>query len=232
MTSILAWFDPTTGVATTGSTLNTWTDRINAWVGTPTGGSSPTYSTTSMNGFPGVNGTNPGTSANGTDVIATSLGSTVPKSIIAIGNATTGKTCTVAGSVNTGGLQARIDTSGTLTMNKETVAAIATSTSGGANGGYAIYVFTCGTSTYSFRINGNAAGSGSHAVASINGSSTDLMRNATFNGENFDGPIGDIIFTSIESATSELQQAEGYLAWKYSLASLLPAGHPYKSAAP
>ena len=31
---------------------------------------------------------------------------------------------------------------------------------------------------------------------------------------------------------SNIEKAEGYLAWKWGLVSNLPSGHPYKNAAP
>jgi hypothetical protein len=46
------------------------------------------------------------------------------------------------------------------------------------------------------------------------------------------GSFGDVILTGDYNNTSEIQKAEGYLAWKYSLSSLLPGGHPYASAPP
>jgi hypothetical protein len=43
--------------------------------------------------------------------------------------------------------------------------------------------------------------------------------------------IKEMVFTSL-SDTPTVERLEGYLAWKYSLVSALPGGHPYKSAAP
>jgi hypothetical protein len=48
----------------------------------------------------------------------------------------------------------------------------------------------------------------------------------------YNGYIGDFIFFGTSYTTLEQQKAEGYLAWKWGLQANLPAGHPYKSAAP
>tara|TARA_R110000851_G_scaffold190494_2_gene341108 strand:- start:1281 stop:2210 length:930 start_codon:yes stop_codon:yes gene_type:complete len=44
--------------------------------------------------------------------------------------------------------------------------------------------------------------------------------------------VGEIIWLSPELSTTNRQKTEGYLAWKWGLESNLPAGHPYKNAAP
>jgi hypothetical protein len=46
-----------------------------------------------------------------------------------------------------------------------------------------------------------------------------------------DGSIAEVVITHTVDAT-ERQKIEGYLAWKWGLESLLPGGHPYKTAPP
>lgn len=48
----------------------------------------------------------------------------------------------------------------------------------------------------------------------------------------FNGKISEIVFCASLLSSTTRQQVEGYLAWKWGLQSSLPAGHPYKSAAP
>ena len=48
----------------------------------------------------------------------------------------------------------------------------------------------------------------------------------------YNGYIGDFIFFGTSYTTLEREKAEGYLAWKWGIQGNLPAGHPYKSAAP
>ena len=55
-----------------------------------------------------------------------------------------------------------------------------------------------------------------------------------FNSNTFclDGKIAEVIFTNAALSTTNRQLIEGYLAWKWGLQASLPAGHPYKNAAP
>jgi hypothetical protein len=68
---------------------------------------------------------------------------------------------------------------------------------------------------------------GSSSVLTI-GSSPD----STYTANRFQGRIGEIILIHGDITTATRQKLEGYLAHKWGLASSLPIGHPYKSAAP
>ena len=46
------------------------------------------------------------------------------------------------------------------------------------------------------------------------------------------GYLAEVIYYTGVLTTTQRQQVEGYLAWKWGLQSLLPAGHPYKNAPP
>ena len=48
----------------------------------------------------------------------------------------------------------------------------------------------------------------------------------------YDGQIAEGIAIHADVSTATRQKVEGYLAWKWGLEANLPAGHPYKSAAP
>ena len=50
-------------------------------------------------------------------------------------------------------------------------------------------------------------------------------------GRNFGGGIGEFTYFNKTLTTSQIQQVQGYLAWKWGLNSSLPAGHPYKNIA-
>ena len=52
------------------------------------------------------------------------------------------------------------------------------------------------------------------------------------NGYNLNGTLSEILIFSSFLTTTQQQQVEGYLAWKWALQSYLPASHPYKSASP
>lgn len=89
---------------------------------------------------------------------------------------------------------------------------------------------------------------GTNAFLWFNGSAGTLASSAssgTFNitkygigdqanptNEFWNGNLGEIIVYSTFLSTSERQQVEGYLAWKWGLQGSLPANHPYKNAPP
>ncbi len=60
----------------------------------------------------------------------------------------------------------------------------------------------------------------------------DPDRQTHITNEGFNGYVNEMIIFTNTLTTSQRQQIEGYLAWKWSLASSLPAGHPYKNAKP
>jgi hypothetical protein len=46
------------------------------------------------------------------------------------------------------------------------------------------------------------------------------------------GTISEVLVYNVNHTTTQRQEVEGYLAWKWGLQASLPAGHPYLSAAP
>jgi hypothetical protein len=50
--------------------------------------------------------------------------------------------------------------------------------------------------------------------------------------EYWNGAIGEVLVYNVALTDTQRQKVEGYLAWKWGLQGSLPAGHPYKSAAP
>jgi hypothetical protein len=48
----------------------------------------------------------------------------------------------------------------------------------------------------------------------------------------WNGFYGEVMYFNVQLSDANRQKIEGYLAWKWGLESLLPAGHPHKSAAP
>lgn len=51
-------------------------------------------------------------------------------------------------------------------------------------------------------------------------------------GSAWQGDIAEIVVVDGTIGTSDRQKIEGYMAWRWGLEGDLPAGHPYKSAAP
>jgi len=64
-----------------------------------------------------------------------------------------------------------------------------------------------------------------------NAFSSSLIFNDQY-GSFFSGNIAEIVFFDSILTTDDRQKMEGYLAHKWGLAANLPAGHPYKAAAP
>ncbi len=47
-----------------------------------------------------------------------------------------------------------------------------------------------------------------------------------------EGYMGEVLYYNTTLTTLQIQQIEGYLAWKWGLVSQLPAAHPYKNFPP
>lgn len=73
----------------------------------------------------------------------------------------------------------------------------------------------------------SSASSGSFAITKYG-----IGNQANPSGEVWIGQIGEIIMYNTALTTTQRQQVEGYLAWKWGLQGSLPANHPYKNAPP
>ena len=91
---------------------------------------------------------------------------------------------------------------------------------------FASSVFTGASNT--FYLNGTP---GSTVSSSGNFGYSNYEIGGSFGEENLvplDGFIGEVIHFNTALSTSQRQQVEGYLAWKWSLQNNLPANHPFK----
>ncbi len=59
-----------------------------------------------------------------------------------------------------------------------------------------------------------------------------LQIGGVFNGNFYNGSMFEIVGYTTSLTTLQIQQNEGYLAWKWGLQGNLPANHPYKNAPP
>jgi hypothetical protein len=231
MANIVAWFDPavSANIRLSGSNVLEWDDFF-GWPATqPVTSQGPIYSATSVNGFPGLSGS----AVNSAYLQINNLASNVPRTVITIGKLDIlSNTNAFLGSSVNGGVEVRVTTGGQIELLKQSVVSIATS-SGTAMTNATINILLCGIDfgNYIFRVNGNAYGGSTHSTTGIGGGACQLL-GASPDPSFVNQPFGDFILTGDLAATAECQKAEGYLAWKYSLSSLLPAGHPYKSAPP
>lgn len=232
MPSVKAWFDPTQNVTLASGKVSSWTDEVNGLAATQaTSANQPPFSATAMNNFPGLAMTR---TAEWSLSVGSTLGGT-PSTLIAICSPEylLGVGLTIFGPDGTQSTQFRVKDGGLMNILKSGVAEIGTATSAVNAGQSAILVFTLDASTYSLAINGTAVGSGANSVGAIAVAASHFFSNQTsLTGEEYSGSMGDIIMTSIVSASADIQIAEGYLAWKYNIVHALPSTHPYKAAPP
>jgi hypothetical protein len=80
-------------------------------------------------------------------------------------------------------------------------------------------------------VNGNTPASGALAI-NAGGATFTIGAGYTDNRQKFNGTIYEIISYNSVLSTSQRQQVEGYLAWKWGGQGNLPTGHPYKLIAP
>lgn len=59
-----------------------------------------------------------------------------------------------------------------------------------------------------------------------------LQIGGAFNGNFYNGSMYEIVGYNVNLSTLQIQQNEGYLAWKWGLQGNLPANHPYKNSPP
>lgn len=237
MTNIFGWWDPQQGVTTVSGAVSQWNDVVFGGVMSQgTAGSRPTFSATGMDGLAALTMNNSAAHL----LSATSLTCQAAMTVITIANVPTvasgtAPTIVGAGSSQSGGFQFRLDNGQKLTINREGASQLAQSTATYPAATNTIFVAWASSTVWGFRINGTADTNGSNSGAALTtGQVFEFFQNVWTGGtaETFNGTIGDIIVTNIASSTAEIQQAEGYLAWKYGETALLPSGHPYKSVAP
>lgn len=241
--AVAAWFDaqmPGT-VSLSGSSVTSWASRVGSIVAAQaTTANQPTYSATARNGFPGVtfNGSNHILDFSATTGFPSGDGD--------------GFMCAV-------GYVAPTDT-GYRYMASYGDAGIASDASrsialGAAGGGKspAFIVFGTSDDLYSTtiwsgydRVFVSQAGSGQLSLT-IDGQLSPDTKPATLvtttpgvgrlgaysgGGNYWKGVIQEVVVGNRKLTAQERQRMEGYLAWRWGLASQLPAGHPYRNAAP
>lgn len=80
-----------------------------------------------------------------------------------------------------------------------------------------------------FSVNGSQIASGASAFT-YTGTNTSYIGSSTYSPNNFVGSMNEIIYYNTSLTTSQRQQIEGYLAWKWGLQANLPSTHPYKTS--
>jgi hypothetical protein len=226
--AVKAWWDPTSGITLTSGKLTSWVDRVFGNIATGSGATAPPFNTGAgtPNSFPGIL-----TDASQNWAMTTSVNSITPNTCICVGRAaplvgTNASAC--IGSDTGGGPEFRINDDGTMAMLKENVAGYPNATT---NQGIrvSVYVWAADSANYFYRCNGTVVGSGSHGNGNAVSGNIRLLQNVFNTTEYWNGWLGDLIYCRVVLATADIEKAEGYLAWKYNLTSLLPSTHPYKN---
>lgn len=84
----------------------------------------------------------------------------------------------------------------------------------------------------SIYVNGTLENSGSYAYTVVNATFTTLGRYRTGDGYYGAFDLSELVVCVNTGLAATRQYLEGYLAWRWGLTASLPAGHPYKNAAP
>jgi hypothetical protein len=228
--SLDAWWDPskTANITLNGGNIASYTDSSPHAViaSQATAGNQPGYSATGLNGLPAyIGGASKFLSAAGL------LSSQLPFTVFAVMNASAPSTTgIILNSISNGGLELRVETTGVFSVFSTGITGYGSSTNASIIGTSAFALVVYDGTTLSFRVNGSAAGSAAQAISfSPSGS---LLGSYTDGSLNFLGALGDIVKMNTAASLLQQQELEGFGAWKYGIQSVLPAGHPYKSAAP
>jgi hypothetical protein len=99
-------------------------------------------------------------------------------------------------------------------------------------GANALIGFTTSSTSSVISVNGTSASYGGVTLANANNSSTLLIIGDSRLNYIKDSVIYEMIGFNVQLTTTQQQQVEGYLAWKWGLQANLPTSHPYYSVAP
>ena len=236
LSGLVLWMDPTdsTTLTLSGSSVTQWRDKSASAASFTTVNGNPTYTTSLINGLPGIDLTN----ATGFISSATqTLTSSLTMSMILVVKSGIG----AWGSFFTHGsrdldiaLERNSISAGTTlqfqTANDNTGANLTFTTDQ-----VSLYLgtMTTGTSRFFERFGGKTT-----TTATATNSSTITVGLQTIRigrsdvGENCNSFIGEIVYYNRVLSTQERQQLEAYLAWKWGLQDSLPSTHPYSNFRP
>jgi hypothetical protein len=213
------------------ASVSEWRDKsTNAWhVANGTAATQPTYSAIALNGLPGVRFFNTWLSRTNTGTLASTTYTVffmVNTDAIPPGggagyflDVNTGRL--VFGDNNIGGAGNPIGT-GLFNGSWTTFAPIQT--------GIQLFSYVCTPGGALFR-NGTFVGSfPSFGSIALNGTLAVGANRLLDGGTPYRGSISEILMYNSVLTTSQRQEVEGYLAWKYNTSSLLGAGQPYQNA--
>jgi hypothetical protein len=215
ITGMVLWLAADDLSLTDGDPIGTWADQSTA--GNDATQSSgivrPTFKTNQVNGLPVAR-------FDGNDKLDSALSmSSAACTMLAVLKPTGTGYRTILAANLAAGLQWRIDdTTNYQTLNSEYTTAVATSTNAVTSAFHVIAAtFDDGTS-YAFKFDGSASGSGSHSVT-LTAGRTAVIGSApgTFGGEWFTGDIAELLVYDSVLSSGDLNDLTNYLQAKYAL---------------
>jgi len=246
ITGLAMWFDAADNstITLSGSLVTQWNDKSgNGYNATNSTYVSPTYSATGFNTkYPGLlfNGTStmlatpsilptPVLSANGTDttifLVFNRLTGTGNYVAFGLGGAA------VATNYNTYVLRDPWSTGNSI-LDIGNGASGRVSIANTANGPQIYSLWRSGTSTYFYNY-GASIGSNLSSSSNVGTTNQPLNIGGGFADSGwYNSYISEFIIYNYALSTSQRQQVEGYLGWKWGLASSLPTTHPFKKFSP
>jgi hypothetical protein len=233
LSGCVTWLDPTdsTTVIRTGNTITQWNDKSTSGWNLTTQNGNPVYNSYLINGRAGIDLTN-------------------NSGFISIANRTISNNCTLAmvlmvkSSIGTWGsffthgsrdldiaLERNSISGGTTLIHFQTA-----NDNAGASISYVvdqpcihIGTLTSGTSRVHKRIGGGTTTTTSATNSStIASGSLPIRIGRSDFSESCSSYVGETVYYNRVLSTSELQQLEGYLAWKWGLQTSLPVTHPFR----
>jgi hypothetical protein len=236
LSGLVLWMDPTdsTTLTLSGSSVTQWRDKSASAASFTTVNGNPTYTTSLINGLPGIDLTNAtGFISSATQTLASSL-TIAMILVVKSGIGAWGSFFTHGqrdldvsierNSISTGTtlqFQTANDNSGAnLTFTTDQVSLY-------------LGTMTTGTSRFFERFGGKTT-----TTTTATNSSTITVGLQTIRigrsdvGENCNSFIGEIVYYNRVLSTQERQQLEAYLAWKWGVQDSLPSTHPYSNFRP
>ena len=222
ISGLALWLDAADSASLTlsGSSVTRWNDKSgNGYIVSGASPSQPTYTTDTI-------------SFNGSQLLTTTYTSfPAAESIFMIVNAsTTGEGNFLHGN-QVGGRQLFINGSSFLETAKSSSGSLLTAGNIALNNIILIETTNSGTSLSHF-INGIIQGLPTSVTAYSGSGTTTTIGARSSRSSGLNGSIHEIVIFNSALSTTQRQQIEGYLAWKWGLQASLPSNHPYFNVKP
>lgn len=253
MPAVKLWFDAwDTSTMAFATGVSSWTDRVTGLAVTQaTGAAQPIHSTTSFNGLPSVTGSGSQSlivtsgalladilkSKSGSSAVSLHMPTITSASVMQIGKVCTNSSANarlearITGATRNGVSLRVVDADVTQNItDNTTVASANVALIETYNLDYAV-ADQVRLSSNGIRGGVTAITSAATATSATDCGGVSLFSSAT-SSQFFTGRIACFIITEQSQTAATEEKAEGYLAHRWALTSLLPGGHPFKTVAP